>query len=164
MSQATILATEPITTDAGMQTKAADGNDSAKRSEWARELSEAGVERFHAGELDECVRLMEAALRLEESGERWNDWAAAQLARGSATESEQGFRRALEMDGGHSQAAANLGVLLASQERNLEAIHYIESALAGIATEQRAELNSVLTRCRRRLRELGMEDAGNERV
>jgi Flp pilus assembly protein TadD len=160
MSQGTLLAAEPIATDAGMQAKVADGSDSAKRSAWARELAEAGVERFHAGELDQCVRLMEAALRLEESAERWNDWAAAQLTRGNTTESEQGFRRALEIDAAYSQAAANLSVLLASQERNLEAIHYIESALVGIAAEQRVELNSVLTRCRRRLRESGMEDAG----
>lgn len=117
---------------------------------WAEELSALGVQRFCEHAVDESIRFLAAALRLEETAERWNDWATAQLARGAATESEYGFRRALEIDPRNSQAAANLGTLLAGRERHLEAIHYLEIALPDIADDQRVLLNRVLDHCRGR--------------
>ena len=149
MRQATIRAASPN----------AKGGDLAQKSAWAQELAERGVQRFQDGDFQDAVRLIEAALRLEESAERWNDWAAAQLARANPAESEHGFRRALQMDPGHNQAAANLGVLLASQGRNLEAIHYLESALAGLAADPRRQVNSILARCRFHIANLGNDDA-----
>jgi hypothetical protein len=62
-----------------------------------------------------------AAKALEDAptSERWNDWAVAQAALGRADKAEVGFRRALTVDAGDTQAATSLGLLLLQQSQSV---------------------------------------------
>ena len=107
-----------------------------------------GVRLYESGQYVDAYRYLAEALQKEESGQRWNDWAAVQLALKNLAEAERGFRKALELDPDYSQAHANLGALLAQQGRKAEAIPFLEKALAGIDPSQKSTLEKFLSFCR----------------
>ena len=76
---------------------------------------EAAAHLIREGRPREAVQLLVAAIALCESADLWNDWATAQYCSGNADQTEQGYRRALKLDGSHRQSAVNLGVFLISQ-------------------------------------------------
>jgi tRNA (mo5U34)-methyltransferase len=114
------------------------------------EKHQQGLRCYQQGRFDEAVRLFSEALEEEQTGEIWNDWAAAQLARGSLVEAEDGFRRALKCDPEDAQAAANLGVVLAKRGEPLAAIEKLEEALrkSHIDSSLRTIIEQALTECR----------------
>ena len=107
-----------------------------------------GIRLYESGHYVDAYRYLAEALRKEESSQRWNDWAAAQLALKNLAEAERGFRKAVELDPNYSQAHANLGALLAQQGRKAEAIPFLEKALAGIDPAQKATLEKFLSFCK----------------
>ena len=88
---------------------------------------------------------MSAILKEEENSERWNDWAAMQHALGFAEQAEIGFRKAFELDSSNLQAAANLGGMLVTRGRPLEATPFLLAALNTTDAPQRAAVQSVIS-------------------
>lgn len=109
-----------------------------------------GIQLFEEGQTEEAAHLFSEALAEEETSDRWNDWATAQLTLHCPTEAERGYRRALEMNPNFGQAAANLGVLLAGQERFGEAIPFLEQGAGEIDEQQRAAVLGLLKECRQK--------------
>ncbi|HYA89577.1 MAG TPA: tetratricopeptide repeat protein [archaeon] len=107
-----------------------------------------GLEAFKAGRFNEAIRLFGEAVAEGESSEVWNDWAAAQLAVRNTGDAERAFRRALKLQPDNHQAAANLGVLLATQGRAEEAIPLLEKCQASLSENERATVTKLLDQCR----------------
>jgi GT2 family glycosyltransferase len=70
----------------------------------------------------DTLKTLTSALREQESSELWNDWARAALACGDPGLAESGYRRALELEPSHRQAAINLAALLLAQGRRDDVI------------------------------------------
>jgi len=103
--------------------------------------------RFEQGDFEEAARLYEDLLVTNETAEAWNDWATAQLACGRTGKSEDGFRRALQLDPKNAQAMANLGVLLVSVNRKGEAIQFLRTAIAGLEEAEAQQVQNLITQC-----------------
>lgn len=114
------------------------------------ENHEKGLLLFREGRAAESVGFFETALKERESSMGWNDWAVAVMGCGNTFDAERGFMRALMLDPANCQAAANLGVLLAGNNRIPEAIDYLDRSLAGVDSQQRALLEGILKKCRKR--------------
>jgi predicted O-methyltransferase YrrM len=110
-----------------------------------------GLRRFSEGQLEEALRLLGEALAEGETSELWNDWAAVQLAAHNVADAEKAFRRALKLEPGNSQAAANLGAVLASLGRDEEAIPLLERSRPGLSDKERANVAHLLLQCRDKL-------------
>jgi glycosyltransferase involved in cell wall biosynthesis len=95
---------------------------------------------FEEGKYQEAARILADALKIRETSEIWNDWATAQLMLGETADSEEGYRRALDLDPQSSRAAGNLGVQLATAGRLPEAIALLERAASGSAGAEREQL------------------------
>jgi len=107
-----------------------------------------GVSLAQAGKTAEALPFLAAALRGEETSERWNDWATCQVACRRPNEAEQAYRRAIELDPQNAEALANLSVLLANQKRHQEAIPFLERTLAIPRGEHHQVLQDLLAQCR----------------
>ncbi|MGH9688977.1 MAG: glycosyltransferase, partial [Candidatus Acidiferrales bacterium] len=115
---------------------------------WDEQTHRQGLRMFEEGKPREALMFFGRALGGRETGERWNDWSAAQVALKHAAEAEQGFRRALEIDPRHAQAAANLGALLAASGRESQAIPLLAQAHAGVDSVQQEAISQLLADCR----------------
>ena len=89
-----------------------------------------GVQLAQAGKTSEALPYLSAALRAEETSERWNDWATCQAGCERHSEAEQAYQRAIEIDPQNAEALANLAVLLVNQKRHQDAIPLLERAIA----------------------------------
>lgn len=108
-----------------------------------------GIQQYSQGNFAEALALLDQALNECIPAELWNDWGAAQLACGQTGAAEEGFRRAVNGPSGkQTDAAANLGLLLASQGRVAEAIPLLEHAAGSAVPEHNAALLNVLASCR----------------
>src|SRR4029077_19679614 len=67
------------------------------------------AELFKEGGVIEASHMLSEAIAEGETAELWNDWAVVQIGL-----AERALRRTLEMEPGHAEAAANLGILLFS--------------------------------------------------
>jgi|SRR5579863_1345041 len=114
----------------------------------AKTQHEYAVYLFEQGYFEDAGKLLEEILGEEETGERWSDWATAQIARGHFAEAERGFRRALELSPESSDAAVNFGTLLASLHRWEEAITMLERALPRLEPQGRTVVSSFVEHCR----------------
>ncbi len=110
-----------------------------------------GIAAFDQGRYEEAVRLFTEALEVKETAERWNDWATAQMACQRGLAAEKGYRHALELDPGHHQATANLGILLVRSGRFGEALPLLEQAMNGTDGQQNSVVAQLLGHCRERL-------------
>ncbi|MGA9884760.1 MAG: glycosyltransferase [Candidatus Acidiferrales bacterium] len=115
---------------------------------WDEQTHRQALRLFEEGKPREALMFFGRALGGRETGERWNDWAAAQVALKQSAEAEQGFRRALEIDPRQAQAAANLGALLAGSGRESQAIPLLAQAHPGVDSEQQAAISQLLGDCR----------------
>ncbi len=115
---------------------------------WDEQTHRQGLRMFEEGNPREALALFGRALGGRETGERWNDWAAAQVALKQSAEAEQGFRRALEIDPRHAQAAANLGALLAASGRESEAIPLLVQVHTRVDPAQQDAISQLLADCR----------------
>ena len=98
---------------------------------------QTGLKLLGEGQYEGALREFGRALGEEETSERWNDWATVQVAMNRLEEAEEGFRRALELDPAHAQAAANLGWLLFKLERYSEARGFLEMSLRWLGDSQK---------------------------
>jgi glycosyltransferase involved in cell wall biosynthesis len=110
-----------------------------------------GAQLFEIGRIEEAANLLQEALEEHETSITWSDWATIQLARNRVREAELGLRRSLELDSNNAQAAAKLGILLASLERTRESISYLEQSIPGIAPDERPAVMSLLSEGRAKL-------------
>jgi Flp pilus assembly protein TadD len=102
------------------------------------------VQHFRDGRLEEALHLLGEAIAEDETSERWNDWAAIQLAARNMTDAEKGLRRALQLQPENLQAAANLGAVLATLGKIEEAIPLLERGLPGLADNEKAIVSQLL--------------------
>ena len=116
----------------------------------AEEKHARGVELYGGGRFQEAFTVLEEALRESEPAPAhfWNDWSAAAFACGYTDKAEEGFRNAVALNATDSEAAANLGTLLASLGRTEEAIPFLETAIRHSDPIQRARLIQLLADCR----------------
>lgn len=108
-----------------------------------------GIRLFERGEAAASVRKLGDALAVEPNSERWNDWATAQAACSRSALAELGYRQALKIDSWNTEAAANLGAVLASEGRNSEALPLLEKASQSAPDESAHALSTLLARVRR---------------
>jgi Tfp pilus assembly protein PilF len=116
---------------------------------------EYAVYLFQQGHYADTISQLDEILRVDETAERWSDWATAQYGLNQLAEAERGFRRALELDPDLSEAAMNFGMLLSSQKRWGEAVEMFESALPKIAGETRSAVESLIAQCAAQMRSTG---------
>lgn len=114
-----------------------------------------GLQAFKDGRMDEAIRLFGEAVAEGETSEIWNDWATAQLAIQNSSDAERAFRRALKLQPANHQAAANLGVLLATTGRHEEAIPLLERSQSGLKENEGATVARLLEQCRSALANSG---------
>jgi len=107
-----------------------------------------GIEHFQSGAYADAVHLLSEALTDHENCELWNDWATAQAACGHLEEAKKGYRRALQLNSGDCQSAANLGVLLYGEGKTDEAIPFLEQSVEGLDEAQLQAVQDLLQQCR----------------
>ena len=106
---------------------------------------------FDQGRYEEAARMFTEVLDLKETADCWNDWATAQMLCQRGLSAEHGYRKALELEPSHHQAAANLGIFLAGLGQFQEAISLLEQSSNGVAGEQRVVVTQLLAQCREEL-------------
>lgn len=106
---------------------------------------------FTEGKYEQAAGLLAESIKSRESSELWNDWATAKLMCNQAGHSEQGYRRALELDPSNGRAAGNLGILLASKSRYDEAIPLLTQGVSRSTGPEREQLRQVLHLCQTKI-------------
>jgi Tfp pilus assembly protein PilF len=106
---------------------------------------------FQQGFYTDTVLQLDEVLRIEESAERWSDWATAQFGLNQFSEAEKGFRRALELDPGLADAAVNFGMMLSGQGRFAEAVECFEKALPQLQGDARNAVENFIRQGRAQL-------------
>ena len=108
------------------------------------------LQEWQANRLPEALRLLEIAIAQQETADRWNNWASVQFRGGHARAAELGFRRALELEPGFSQAAANLGAVLAADGKLDASVAMLERSLTGNSMDsvQHSAALKMLAQCR----------------
>ena len=106
------------------------------------------IQLYQQGQFEEASRLLNEVRREEETSERWNDWASAELACQRPEAAERGYRRALALEPQNLQAELNLGILLAQLGRQAEAIPFLENGLTDLDEAARAAVRGLLEECR----------------
>ena len=108
------------------------------------------LQEWQANRLPEALRLLEIAIAQQETADRWNNWASVQFRGGHARAAELGFRRALELEPGFSQAAANLGAVLAADGKLDASVAMLERSLTGNGMDsvQHSAALKMLAQCR----------------
>lgn len=119
-----------------------------------------GVMLFNQGSYEQAARLFAEALDIQETSDRWNDWATTEMLCERRPSGERGFRYALDLNPHNQQAAANLGIFLAGLDRYAEAIALLEQPLEGVDQQQRDAIAQLLTNCREKLATVELSDAG----
>ena len=114
----------------------------------AAEAHMRGVRLAETGKAEEAIPFLAAALRAEETCERWNDWASCQAACQRYDKAEQAYRRAIELDPKNAEALANLSALLVNRRRHQDAIPFLERAIANLAGKQHPLLHDLLALCK----------------
>jgi len=109
-----------------------------------------GLAAYQHGRFAEALELIGEAIAESETGERWNDWAVAQVAVGNLADAEKAFRRALKIEPENLHAAANLGGLLAAAGRAAEAIPLLKKSFPALAGEEKNVVAKLLDDCRKR--------------
>jgi tetratricopeptide (TPR) repeat protein len=114
----------------------------------AQDNHQQGLRLYADGQYEQAASFLQRALQDEATSERANDCAAAHLACGNKENALANFLLAAEMDAENMEAAANLGILLASLGRFQEAIPYLqESAHRAADASQRPALTQLLVLC-----------------
>jgi glycosyltransferase involved in cell wall biosynthesis len=107
-----------------------------------------GVRLAQEGKTAEAIPFLTAALREEETSERWNDWASCQVACQKLDNAGQAYRRAIDLDPRNVEALANFSALLVNQKRHKEAIPLLDRALAIPGGAHRQILQDLLALCK----------------
>lgn len=107
-----------------------------------------GVRLAQEGKTADALPFLAAALRAEETSERWNDWASCQVACRRHDEAERAYRRAIDLDPQNAEALANFSAFLVNQSRHNEAIPFLERAIANPGGKQHQLLRDLLTLCK----------------
>ncbi len=110
-----------------------------------------GVVLFNQGSYEQAARLFAEALDIQETSDRWNDWATAQMLCEHGISAERGFVYALELNPQNQQAAANLGTFLVRSGKFGEALPLLERAMNGTGGQPDSVVATLLAHCRARL-------------
>ncbi|MGC2707342.1 MAG: hypothetical protein WA361_22715, partial [Candidatus Acidiferrales bacterium] len=114
---------------------------SAPESPSRTQLADA-TRLFLDGQVVEASSMLSAALLQGESPDLWNDWAVVQLS-----VAERALRRALLLNPTHSDAAANLGVLLFSTGKRNDAAIFLRQALSFATGAAQTHVQTLLDLC-----------------
>src|ERR1700752_4158807 len=98
---------------------------------------------YQQKEFAAASQLLSDAICEAPSARLWNDWAAVQVSLGQLQDAEGGFRAALQLDPGSTQAAENLGALLFARGFQAEAAPLLQQALAGASTQTRPVIEQI---------------------
>jgi adenylyl-sulfate kinase len=120
----------------------------ARAAERAAAKHAEGIRLFRGGQIGASGRILGDALADEPNSERWNDWATAQAACSRLMLAELGYRQALKIDRWNSEAAANLGAVLASERRSSEALPLLEQARSAASDGAANQLSMLVTHVR----------------
>lgn len=101
---------------------------------------QTGLKLFERGQYGSAAWELGRAIGEEETSERWNDWASAELACGRDLRAEWGYRRALHFDPSSRQAAVNLAVLLIAQRRLQESVPLLRPHAHSLSKSEKAVL------------------------
>jgi tetratricopeptide (TPR) repeat protein len=105
----------------------------------AAEPQKSVSDLFLLGHVVEASRLLSEAITQGETPDLWNDWAVVQLSL-----AERAFRRALELDPSHLDAATNLGLLLFATGRLAESAVFLQRALTAVHGPARSHIETLL--------------------
>lgn len=105
----------------------------------AAEPQKSASDLFLLGHVVEASRLLSEAITQGETPDLWNDWAVVQLSL-----AERAFRRALELDPSHLDAATNLGLLLFATGRLAESAVFLQRALTTVQGPAHTHIETLL--------------------
>jgi hypothetical protein len=105
-----------------------------------------GLKLFAQRQYEAASALFRLAITDEESCERWNDWASAELACGRQVRAEWGYRRALRLDPAHRDAAVNLAALLIAQRRLQESVPFLTPHAQSLTESEEATLTNLISK------------------
>ena len=112
------------------------------------------MEAFSRQEYREAISLFQDALKESGSAECWNDLGCAQFACKLPEDAASSFHQALKLDPSYAQAAQNLGMLLLSQGKNMEALAVLRRGYGLAAPNDREMLAPLIAHCLRESRVL----------
>jgi MoaA/NifB/PqqE/SkfB family radical SAM enzyme len=108
------------------------------------EYHQTGLKLFAQRQFEVALQEFGRAIGEEETCERWNDWASAELACGREVRAEWGYRRALYFDPANRQAAVNLAVLLIAQGRLQESVPLLAPHAPSLSENEKAILRNLI--------------------
>jgi tetratricopeptide (TPR) repeat protein len=120
------------------------GSEDAGDSRTQDPAEESLSELLRQGRLAEAIERLEASLLQGETALLWNDWSTLQTGCGEYAKAEQGYRKALQLDGSHRQSAVNLGILLVSQGKFQEATEALKPHASTLTAEEKKAINDVM--------------------
>jgi tetratricopeptide (TPR) repeat protein len=106
-------------------------------------IEESVAQFMTQGKPAEALALVASAIARGETAELWNDWASIQYGCSKLAEAERGYRRALQLDSRHRQAAVNLGLLLLTQGRLQEATPFFEQHRNTLTAEEQQAIHNL---------------------
>jgi Flp pilus assembly protein TadD len=107
-----------------------------------------GLYLYETGYSHGAITQLKAALLEQETSEIWNDLGFVYMMAGQAGEAEAAFGRALNLDSGNCDAAANLGALLATSQRWPAALAILEKIQPSLRGDARGMVLDLIERCR----------------
>ncbi|HET7107473.1 MAG TPA: TylF/MycF/NovP-related O-methyltransferase [Candidatus Acidoferrum sp.] len=111
------------------------------------DILQQGEALFRLGDFAAAAQLLSDGISEAPSAKLWNDWAAVQVSLGQLQDAERGFRAALQLDPGSTQAAENLGALLFARGCHAEAAPLLRQSLAAASPDVQPVIEEMLAQC-----------------
>jgi Flp pilus assembly protein TadD len=114
----------------------------------ATEKAKAALQSINRGDYQQAAQFYAEAVAESPTSSLLNDLGFAQLTCGRVQEAERSFRQALALAPDHTQAAINLGALLANSGQAEAAVPWLERGIATVDPAQRAAVQDLLASCK----------------
>ena len=115
----------------------------------ASDKAQAALLCINRGDYQQASQLFAEAVAESPTSNLFNDLGFAQLTCGRIEEAERSFRQALAIAPDNTQAAINLGALLANTNRTEAAVPWLERGLSTADQAQRPAVQQLLATCKK---------------
>lgn len=115
----------------------------------ASDHAKAALQCINHGDYQQASQLFAQAVAESPTSNLFNDLGFAQLTCGRVEEAERSFRQALAIAPDNTQAAINLGALLANTNRTEAAVPWLERGLSTAGEAQRPAVQHLLATCKK---------------
>jgi len=115
----------------------------------ASDKAQAALQSINRGDYQQASQLFALAVAESPTANLFNDLGFAQLTCGRVEEAERSFRQALAIAPDNTQAAINLGALLANTNRTEAAVPWLERGMSTAGEVQRLAVQHLLATCKK---------------